>query len=143
MAAEAPPTLTWRNHPFVERPWASALVCLAVLVSCWLGWHLLGAAGVGLVLVFILLSLGPYIFPTTYTLGPEGAAERRVWQTRTFRWDDFEGYDVYRDAVQLVLDPHPLRNRVQKGLLLPLSGADRDQLLAVVEHYLPTEGTPT
>jgi hypothetical protein len=142
VSAEPPPRLTWRDHPFARRPRASVLVCAAMALSWWLGWRLLGAAGVVLAAFGTILPLGPYLLPTEYTLGPDGAAERRLWQWRRFRWDELVGYDVYRDAVHLVLDPRSLSNRVQKGLLLPLAGTDRDRLLAVIEHYLPAETPP-
>jgi hypothetical protein len=136
---EPQPTLTWRHHPFVERPRTSALVTAGLLASWWLGWHLLGPFGLVLAVFATVSPLGPYLFPTEYRVGPEGPSARSLWQTRRFRWDEFVGYDVYADAVQLVLDPHSLRNRVQKGLLLPLGGVGRERLLPVLEHYLPTQ----
>jgi hypothetical protein len=139
VASEPPPSIAWREHPFVQKPRTSVLVCAGMLVSWWFGWHLLGSGGLLLALLGTLLPLGPYLFPTDYTVGPAGAAERRFWQARRFTWDELEGYDVYRDAVQLVLDPLSVRNRVQKGILLPLRGTDRERLIAVIEHYLPTE----
>ncbi len=138
MAADPPPSLAWREHPFMQRPRTSVVVCAGLAVSWWLGWHLLGGGGLLLAMAGTVLPLGPYLFPTDYTVGPEGAAERRFWQVRRFAWDELDGYDLYRDAVHLVLSGGTLRNRVQKGIVLPLAGTDRERLLAVIDHYLPT-----
>ena len=138
MAEPEAPSLLWRTHPFVQRPRTSVLVCAGMAASWWLGWHLLGAFGLLLAIFATVLPLGPYLFPTEYSVGPDGAAERRFWQVRRFTWDELGGYDLYRDAVQLVLDSRSLRSRVQKGILLPLAGTDRERLLEVIERYLPT-----
>ena len=138
-AASEEPALTWQSHPYRERPRTSAVVTLAVLASWWLGWHLVGWFGFALAVVLTLSALGPYIFPTVYRVDSSGASARTLWQTRRFAWGELGGYDVYPDAIQLVLDSASLRARVQKGLLLPVANCDATTLRALIEHYLPTE----
>ncbi len=133
------PAMTWTNHPYRERPTTSAIVTLAVVGSWWLGWHLVGWFGFGLAVVLTLSALGPYLFPSFYRVDSSGASARTLWQTRHVTWDELGGYDVYPDAIQLVLDSASLRARVQKGLLLPTANCDAASLRALVEHYLPTE----
>lgn len=141
--SEAAPALRWKHHPFRERPTTSVLVVAGMIFSWWLGWHLVGEYGFLLALFATVAALGPYLFPTVYVLDSSGARSSTLWQMRRFDWEEFSGYDIYGDAVQLVLDPHSLRNRVQKGLLLPIAGVDRERLLSTVEHYLPTEQPTT
>ncbi len=151
-ASDGQTELSWTVWPAARRPWVAALVVVFCVGFAALAWQSLGSEWYGVVaLIALTCALGPYLFPTRYTLGPEGVRVQRFLHSSCRLWSDlrtcFEATEVlvlcpYAWPSEAGGDagPRPPRNRhrlVARSLVLDLADADADAVRAYVGRKLP------
>jgi len=101
--------LTWRVHPFAERP-ARGWLAIAAFVAVLGALRLSGDGGfIPLAAVVLGLSLAPFFLPTTYELTSTGVTQRIAFIRITRRWAEFPRY--YHDDVGVKLSTFAHRSR--------------------------------
>lgn len=109
--------MTWRDWPARRQP-ARALVA-AVIIAGTCGWAAQEHPLLGFVAAGLLLALtAEVLFPSTYTLDPEGVTIRSWVRTRRVRFDKVSGYRPVHDGIALCgTGPSPLIAR-RRGAVL-------------------------
>ena len=136
-----PGTLTWRVHPFAERP-TRGWLAIVILAGVFAALHVSGDDGfIPLAALVLFLSLSPYFLPTTYELNATGVTQRIAFVRFTRRWEEFRRY--YHDDVGVKLSPFAHRSRREpfRGVWLRFSG-NRDEVLAFVAAKIGESRAP-
>lgn len=131
-----PDVLRWTVWPARERPWSAAVLVagalvLGVLIARSTGDRLLAVAAP----LFVLASLGSFLFPTDYRLTRESVDIRSLGVVRVRSWTEVRR--VVEDATGVLLSPFSKPSWLDsyRGLRLQYGG-NRDQVLAFVEAQL-------
>jgi hypothetical protein len=131
--------VSWTAHPARSRPRDIALVAAVLLLTMGAVLTSLGSAFLAvLAAVIIVVSIAPFLFPTHYALTDEGVEERRLWSTRARRWKDLRRLEVGRGAA--LVSPLARKSWLDRyrGLILQLDGADRDQVVRILNERMST-----
>ncbi len=131
-----PDVLRWAAWPAREKPWSAVVlvvgaVVLGILIARGTGDRLLAIAAP----LFVLASLGSFLFPTDYRLTRETVEIRSLGVARVRPWSEVRR--VVADPAAILLSPFAERSWLDssRGLRL-LTGGNRDQVLAFVEARL-------
>jgi hypothetical protein len=131
-----PDVLRWTVWPARERPWSAAVLVagalvLGVLIARSTGDRLLAIAAP----LFVLASLGSFLFPTDYRLTRDSVDIRSLGVVRVRPWKEVRR--VVADAAGVLLSPFAERSWLDsyRGIRLQFGG-NRDQVLAFVEARL-------
>jgi len=141
-AADPVQAVAWSFDPWSERPVVAGAALLAVLAM----WLLLATLRLPWLFAvalggFVASPLAPAFLPARCRLEARGVARRGV-----FGWTRREWRDVRRiDSVPagLLVSPYVRRHALDetRGLVLPMSRADRDALAAVVRAHWTADST--
>jgi hypothetical protein len=130
--------LEFTVHQLVRQP-RKALLLAAVLVGfVVLLWLFIVPGNWAMLLLGIAIILGSvsaFVFPVHYRLSEAGVQIRGVLLRDFKRWDRFERYGIYPDAVQLFVSQRSLRGRVLKGTLIYF-GDQRDKVVEIVKSKI-------
>ncbi len=134
--APEPEVLRWTAWPARGKPWSAVVlvagaVVLGVLIARGTGDRLLAIAAP----LFVLASLGSFLFPTDYRLTREAVEIRSLGVARVRPWSEVRR--IVADPAGILLSPFAERSWLDsyRGLRL-LTGGNRDQVLAFVEARL-------
>lgn len=134
--APEPEVLRWSAWPARGKPWSAVVlvagaVVLGVLIARGTGDRLLAIAAP----LFVLASLGSFLFPTDYRLTREAVEIRSLGVARVRPWSEVRR--IVADPGGILLTPFAERSWLDsyRGLRL-LTGGNRDQVLAFVEARL-------
>ncbi len=135
-----PDVLRWTVWPAREKPWSAVVLIagvavLGVLIARGTGDRLLAVAAP----LFVLASLGSFLFPTDYRLTREAVEIRSLGVARVRAWSEVRR--VVGDSAGVLLSPFAQRSWLDsyRGLRLQYGG-NRDQVLAFVEARLAESG---
>ncbi|MBA3539340.1 MAG: hypothetical protein H0T79_06900 [Deltaproteobacteria bacterium] len=127
--------LRWTAHPAKRRPQDAMLAAMVIALAAWavlvsLGSPLLAA----LAIVLLVIAIVPFFAPTHYVLDGDQLRERRLFVTRTRRWDELKRLEVGKGAalVSPYREPRWLDRYRGIVVLLPIrgDGAEREAVIA-------------
>ena len=134
-----PARCSWISHPLVEEPWPKS----AALVAAILAFSALAAATFeGLMYGAIALavlsgSMSRFLLPTSYEIGGSGIAVSHLFRRRLRTWEEIRRVEVREDGLFLSPFPRPSRLDSYRGLFLPASGMEVEQLQELVGRHVP------
>jgi hypothetical protein len=131
--------LRWTAHPAKRRPRDVALVAMVLMFSAYAVLLFTRSAFLALLaIVFLLISVAPFLAPTHYTLDDEGVHERRLGRRRFRAWGELRRLQIGPGAalVSPFARPHWLERH--RGMILYLDGADRDAVIAALRQRVGT-----
>jgi len=127
-------TLTWTAHPARRRPDQLALVVAVLLLSAWAVLVTLESPFLALLaVVFLVLSIGSFLFPTRYQLDERGVAQRRFLGSRFRPWDELRRVQVGPGAALVSPFARPSWMDRHRGFVLYFDGLDAEGKRQVVE----------
>lgn len=144
--------LSWTVWPAARRPWLTALVVVFCLGFAFLAWQSLGSSWYGVIaLTALTFAIGPYLFPTRYTLGPAGVRVKRLLHSSFRPWSEvrscfdgpsflllcpyaWPGEEMDHDSPR---PPRSKRRLVARSLVLDLADSAADAVRAYVGRQLP------
>lgn len=140
-ASEAlPEEIEWRVHPLFENFWRSALLIVimaATLVGVW-AWTGYGGL-VLLALIFLVVSMAPYFFPTRYYLTSEGI-EINFLGVKTFRaWSRYKNFYTHDVGVHLSTFTKPNGLDAFRGNFIRFAPNNRDEVLRFLNAHIRRE----
>jgi len=116
---------------------------VVVLFTVWAVWWNLQSVLLTIVATLVLLgALTSFYLPTTYQVGAEGVAWKRLTGGKKLEWERVRS--VADEKEGLFLSPFPVKSRMEnfRGIYLPYRG-NREEVLAVVGYYVPkVKGLP-
>jgi hypothetical protein len=126
---------SWTAHPARSRPRDVFLVAAVALVFSGavlasLRSPLLAVLSV----VMLLVAIAPFLLPTHYKLTVDGVEERRAGRTRARRWSELRRVQVGPGAALVSPFATPRWLDRYRGLVLYLDGADRDEVVRILEQ---------
>ncbi len=125
----------WTAHPAKHRPKDLALVVCVVALAAWavlvsfqsVAWALFSV-------VVLLIAVGPFLLPTTYTVTEEALVSERASTRRSRRFAELRRVDVGPHVALL----SPFRERSfldrYRGMLVLFDGADRDRIVQLLRE---------
>lgn len=127
----------WTAHPAKRRPRDLFLVLAVLLLTA--GAVLASFESLlltGLAVVFLIVAVAPFLFPTRYTLTDAGVSEKRLWRHKIRQWADLRRLQIGPGAalVSPFARPHWLDR--YRGLVLMFDGADRDRVVAIIRERM-------
>ena len=127
--------LQWTAHPAKRRPQDAMLAAMVILLAAWAVLVSLGSALLAaLAIVLLVVAITPFLAPTHYVLDGERVRERRLFVTRSRRWDELRRLEVGKRAV--LVSPYRERRWLDRYrgmvVLLPVPG-DGAERAAVIE----------
>jgi hypothetical protein len=129
--------VTWTTHRLAGRRGAKAfLLALGAIVAV-VAWRASGSVALATVAVgLVAAAVAPALLPTTYTLGEDGVAVRRLRRTTTHPWSAFARIAV--DGELVVLSPYakPSLRDLFRGRCLRFGGASAEVREAAVRFAL-------
>ncbi len=129
--------LEWTSHPARERPLATALLVLIILLAGMTAAVVMGNAWWGFLGVALLfLSLWTYFLPTRFRIDGEGVSKKSVFGTERKPWGEVR--KVIPDRYGVLLSPFPQDTRLAKfrGLSVQFAGNGEEVLEAIRRHVV-------
>ena len=135
-----PEEIRWRVHPFTENPWHSALLMVIIVLVCvgvW-SWTLWGGM-VTIALVLLVVSVAPYLFPTSYHLTQDGI-EIRFLRAVTFRgWEELKNFYPHDVGVHLSTFRRPSGLDAFRGNYIRFGRGNREEVLRFLDDRIKRE----
>lgn len=128
----------WTAHPAKRRPRDLALVIAVLFLTT--GAVLASLESLfltALAAVFLVAAIAPFLFPTHYTLTDQGISERRLFRTRSRRWQDLRRLQVGPGAALVSPFARPSMLDRYRGIVLLLDGADRETIITLLRSHVP------
>lgn len=129
--------LSWTAHPARSRPRDTAFVAAVLLLS-------MGAVSAAfqslyltiLAAAILVAAIAPFLFPTRYELDDWGIKERRLGRHRERAWTELRRMEI--GQISVTLSPFRRASWMDRyrGLMVFFDGADREQLIAVLEDRI-------
>lgn len=120
------------------RAWAG--LGMIGLIAAGMGWRF-HSIPVGLASGLALLAAGwRLVVPVTWEFNGQGVTERVLGRRRSIPWTSVAGWKCCRRGVLLFPDPNPAPWGALHALYVPWCG-EREQLVAILEHYVGTGTT--
>jgi hypothetical protein len=131
-------TYEWTCHPARRRPQDVFLVVAVVLLSSWAVMVSLESSLLALLAAAILLiAVSQFLLPTRYRLDDVGVSEKRLFRHRSRAWSDLRRVQIGPGAALVTPFARPSWLDRQRGIMLYLDGADRDQVVAILRERIP------
>jgi len=137
---EAPEKISWRVHPLMENLGRSVLLGAIIFATCagvwiWTSWP----GMVLLALLFLVVSMAPFIFPTRYRVDRRGI-EIVFLGVRTFRaWDQFRNFYPHEMGVHLSTFRRPSGLDPFRGSFIRFTPENREAVLRFLEKHITRE----
>lgn len=87
-------------------------------------------------LVFLMVSVSPFLFPTRYTITDVDVSEKRLWRDRSRRFRDLRRLEVGVHGA--LLSPFARKSWLDRhrGVLLRFDGCDRQAVVAILRERM-------
>jgi len=128
---------SWTAHPAKRRPRDLLLVIAVVLLTS--GAVLASLQSLfltALAVVFLVVAVAPFLFPTHYTITDLDVSERRLWRFRARQWTDLRRLQVGPGAALVSPLSRPSWLDRFRGLNILFDGADRDEVIAILRDRM-------
>lgn len=136
--------LEWRVHPLTESFWRSVLLVFIIACALYGVWAWTNYPGLVLIgAVFLLVSMAPYLLPTTYRMSSEGI-EIRFLGVRTFReWEQFRNFYPHDVGVHLSTFSRPSGLDAFRGSFIRFAPDNREAVLRFLNAHIKREKVPS
>lgn len=134
--------LEFTVHQLTQQPRKGVIVGALLVAFLVLVWFFLVPNNPTMLVisaVIILGSVSAFIFPLRYRLTEAGVEIKGVLIRDFKRWERFERFRVYPDAVQLFVPQRSLRGRVVKGTLIYFRD-NREEVMAIIRDKIAAAG---
>lgn len=133
----APEEVTISDWGLRDRPLATWVAMTVAALASWLGaWATRSATAGAVVAIVLAISLWRTWLPVRYQLGASGITQSVFGRARRIPWTAIQRYEVQARGVLLLADPAATPLGPLRGFVMPW-GAHREQVLALLEFYLP------
>lgn len=133
----APVEILWRVHPLTENAWRSLLLVVIIIATCYGVWSWTGYGGLALLaLIFLVVSMAPFLFPTRYRIDSEGL-EVIFLGVRSFKgWEEYKNFYPHDVGVHLSpfrkltgLDPF-------RGNFIRFAPGNREEVIRFLDKHI-------
>jgi len=132
-----PDKIAWKVHPFTENFSRSSLLVVIILVSSAAVFTWIPSIPLALLaLLFLVISMGPYFFPTSYSADSNGL-EIMFLGVKSFRsWDEFRNFYPHDVGVHLstLRKPGPLDPF--RGSFIRFKPGKREEILRFLGKHI-------
>ena len=132
-----PAEYRWRVHLLTENIWKSILLAVIIAGTCIGAWQWTGWPGMALlVLIVLVVSMAPYLFPVVYRVDGEGI---EIWflRVRTFRsWEEFRNFYPHSDGVHLSTFRKPSGLDAFRGSYIRFAPSNRELVIRFLENHI-------
>jgi hypothetical protein len=131
--------LAWTAHPAKRRPQDLMLAACVIFATAYAVLvSLQSPLLAGLAVVLLVAAIAPFLLPTHYRLDDDRVEERRLFVTRTRRWDELRRLEIGKAAA--LVSPYRQRRWLDRyrGITILLPGPDegaaRADVIAALER---------
>jgi len=114
---------------------ALAMVAIVAMIHAVSG----SLALAGVAVAALAISLWRFLLPAEIELSPDGVVFRGLGRTRRIDWRRIGRYEIQRRGVLILPETDSAPLDYLRGLYLPWRD-HRDEVLALLDRYLPTRG---
>lgn len=129
---QSQPLMEWTLHLARRQPTKAAVTVAVIALTFAVGWLWVHPLISLLMVLFLLNSVGEFLFPVRFRLTRDGVEVSSLLNSRKLRWEQVRRFTVYHDGV--FLSPYPKPNRLDslRGIWLRWGG-DPEGLQKLVE----------
>jgi hypothetical protein len=130
--------LEWTVHPLIANWKISAgLIAFLIALCTAIYFSFNSLTFLFLSIIFLVGSLSPFFFPTTYTLNDDGINIKSVFRKSSKNWGYYKSYYPDRNGILLSPFPHPSRLENFRGLYVRFNNNKADVVNFVKQKLKP------
>ena len=130
--------LEWIVHPLIAN-WKVSVGLIAFLIALCTAIYFSfnSLTFLFLSIIFLVGSLSPFFFPTTYTINDDGINIKTVFRKSSKNWGYYKSYYPDKNGILLSPFPHPSRLENFRGLYVRFNNNKADVVNFVKQRLKP------
>ena len=130
--------LEWTVHPLIAN-WKVSVGLIAFLIALCTAIYFSfnSLTFLFLSIIFLVGSLSPFFFPTTYTINDDGINIKTVFRKSSKNWGYYKSYYPDKNGILLSPFPHPSRLENFRGLYVRFNNNKADVVNFVKQKLKP------